>query len=101
MNSEYVRRNISINGKRTSISLERTIWAGLEEICSREGVGLNELCSSIDQARHTASRTSTVRSFAVNYFRVQLDRAENGEMLQSGQLSDRVDAIIVASSKSR
>ncbi|MGO1079314.1 ribbon-helix-helix domain-containing protein [Inquilinus sp. CA228] len=62
-------RNVTIAGRRTSIKMEETFWSGLDEICSREGFSLNELCSMIDAARHRdANLTSAVRTFVLAYF---------------------------------
>ena len=69
MAHEYVRKNVTIRGHRTSMSLEKAIWSGLEEICDREDVTFNQLCSLIDRSRDTTSRTSAVRTFIVNYYR--------------------------------
>ncbi|MFP6711259.1 MAG: ribbon-helix-helix domain-containing protein [Rhodospirillales bacterium] len=69
MTHEYVRKNVTIQGHRTSMSLEKAIWSGLEEICEREEVSFNQLCSLIDRSRETTSRTSAVRTFIVNYYR--------------------------------
>ena len=69
MSSEYLRKNITIKGHRTSISLERSIWSGLDEVCDRESMNLNQLFTLIDSLRNGASRTSAVRTFIVNYYR--------------------------------
>ena len=70
MNNEYVRRNVTIQGHRTSMSLENAIWSALEEICERENMTFNQLCSLIDRSRDGSSRTSAVRTFLVNYYRL-------------------------------
>ncbi len=69
MPHEYVRKNVTIQGHRTSMSLEKAIWSGLEEICEREEVTFNQICSIVDSSRKTTSRTSAVRTFIVNYYR--------------------------------
>jgi len=82
MNSQLVSRNITVNGHRTSIRLEKASWAGLDEICTLEDLSVHELCSLIDVRRTGSSRTSSVRSFIVTYFRMAA--AENG-FNKSGQ----------------
>jgi predicted DNA-binding ribbon-helix-helix protein len=69
MPHEYIRKNVTIQGHRTSMSLEKAIWSGLEEICEREDLTFNQICSLIDRSRKTMSRTSAVRTFIVNYYR--------------------------------
>lgn len=82
MNSQLVSRNITVNGHRTSIRLEKASWAGLDEICSIEKLTPHELCSLIETRRDGSSRTSAVRSFIVTYFRMAA--AESGYK-KSGQ----------------
>lgn len=62
-------RNVTINGRRTSLRLEQAFCDGLSDICEREGLSVHELCSLIDLHRHGSSRTSAVRAFIVTYFR--------------------------------
>ena len=70
MSSKYYKRNITLKDRRTTISLEGSIWSALEEICHRESMGLNQICTLIDDELHKdASRTSAIRTFTVNYFR--------------------------------
>lgn len=63
-------RNVTINGRRTSLRLEEEFWDGLSDISQREGLTIHELCTLIDRHRHGSSRTSAVRAFIVTYFRV-------------------------------
>jgi predicted DNA-binding ribbon-helix-helix protein len=69
MDPIYSRRNITIAGLRTSLRLEIAYWACLEEICDRESMTMNQLCSKLDERRTSASRASLIRVFAVLYFR--------------------------------
>ena len=70
MSTEYLRRTIFVRDHRTTISLEGSIWSALEEICHRESMGLNQICTLIDDELHKdANRTSAIRTFIVNYFR--------------------------------
>ena len=62
-------RNVTINGRRTSLRLEEEFWDGLSDISEREGLSVHELCTLIDRHRHGSSRTSAVRAFIVTYFR--------------------------------
>lgn len=51
------------------------MWLALEEICVREGLDMNALCTELDRRRAGASRSSMVRAFAVGYFRLAVGRA--------------------------
>jgi predicted DNA-binding ribbon-helix-helix protein len=82
--SEYIRKSIFIDSRRTSISLESSIWSALEEICERENVTLSQICTLIDaELTSDVSRTSAVRAFIVNYFRTMTN---NSKLLKNGSL---------------
>jgi len=67
--STLVQRNIALGAHRTTVRLEPAMWDALDEICQREGVSLNELCSRIADRRSASSLTATVRVFVMSYFR--------------------------------
>ena len=71
-------RNVTINGRRTSLRMEEVFWDGLSDICEREGKSLHELCSLVDLHRHGSSRTSAVRAFIVTYFRAVAGKSLSG-----------------------
>jgi predicted DNA-binding ribbon-helix-helix protein len=62
-------RTVTVSGRRTTLILDPAFWSGLGEICAREGMTLNELCTTVDRGRGTASLTSAVRVFVLSYFR--------------------------------
>lgn len=84
MRTKLIGKNVTINGRRTSLRLEQASWEGLNDICQCEGLTLHELCSLIEGRRQGASRTSAVRTFIVTYFRTVA--AEYGA-LQKGTAS--------------
>jgi predicted DNA-binding ribbon-helix-helix protein len=74
MKTELFSKNVVINGFRTSLRMEAEIWEALDEICVRERMSLNELCSLIEVHRTEASRTSLIRTFIVAYLRAAATR---------------------------
>ena len=70
MHRTHSRKNVTVDGRRTSLCLETEVWEALGDICSREGLNLHQLCSLIDERRRGSSRTSAVRAFTLTYFRV-------------------------------
>lgn len=70
MTNRLNTRNVTVNGRRTSLRLEGAIWDALVDICAREKLTLHQVCSLIDQRRDGTSRTSAVRAFVVTYFRM-------------------------------
>ncbi|MBC8338969.1 MAG: ribbon-helix-helix domain-containing protein [Alphaproteobacteria bacterium] len=69
MKAKLISKNVTINGRRTSLRLEQASWEALGDICQCEGLTIHELCSLIENRRDGASRTSAVRAFVVSYYR--------------------------------
>ena len=67
MNGKLISKNVTINGRRTSLRLERAIWDAIGDICDKEGLTHHELITFIDHRRNKISRTSAVRTFTVTY----------------------------------
>lgn len=67
--NSLISRNVTINGRRTSIRLEQENWEALEEICHRESMNVHQLCDLVEKNRHISNRTSAIRAFIVSYFR--------------------------------
>ncbi len=60
---------MSIFGQRTSVRLEAEFWHALEEICRIEGFNIHDLCTWIESRRDGDNRTSSLRTFAIRYFK--------------------------------
>ncbi|MCR9071557.1 MAG: ribbon-helix-helix domain-containing protein [Alphaproteobacteria bacterium] len=76
------RRNVTLGSRRTSVSLEEQVWDGLTEVCRREEVGLDELCTAVEQRRVESSMSSALRVFLLTYYR---HAAEQFEASPGGQ----------------
>ncbi len=48
-----VKRSVTIQGHRTSFSLEPPFWTALREAAAEDGKALNALVAEIDEARGT------------------------------------------------
>jgi predicted DNA-binding ribbon-helix-helix protein len=66
--SALVKRNIMVQGRRTSIRLEPQIWMILAEICRREPCTTEDFCSYVASLKH-GSLASSLRVFMLDYFR--------------------------------
>lgn len=55
-----VKGSVTIQGHRTSLSLEPAFWAALREAAADEGKALNALVAEIDEAR-TTNLSSAIR----------------------------------------
>lgn len=68
--SSLVSRNITINGRRTSVRLEPEMWQSLHEISDRERCTIHELCSLIQLKKaKNSSLTAAIRVFLMLYYR--------------------------------
>lgn len=68
--SELVLRNVTVNGRRTTIRLEPEMWDALAEIARRENYTQTQLCSRIADGQPPGlSFTASVRMFILTYFR--------------------------------
>lgn len=64
-------RNISVNGRRTSIRLSLEMWDLLEEISKREDATFEELADRADNIRRDqgCAFTAAMRTLILNYWR--------------------------------
>ena len=63
-----ILKNIRIGNHRTSIRLEPTMWEALDDVCRRERVTLNDVCTKIASVCE-GSLTSAIRAFLIDYYR--------------------------------
>jgi predicted DNA-binding ribbon-helix-helix protein len=69
MSSTLVSRNVTVNGRRTSVRLEPSMWRALEEICAREGKTIHEFVTDVDARRSESSLTAAIRVALLLYYR--------------------------------
>ena len=77
--SRRLSRNVVVSGRRTSMRLESSLWAALEEIARREGGTVHDLCTLVDMRRGEMSLTAAVRAGLVHYFWNKLKLSEGSE----------------------
>lgn len=68
---------MTVGSRRTSVSLEDHVWDGLTDICRREGVGIDTLCTEVDRRRSRSSMSSALRVFLLLYFRALAEALGN------------------------
>lgn len=64
------KRSLTIDGHRTSISLENEFWDGLKNIAKNTNCTLIEIIRQIDE-RRSSGLSSAIRIFVLNYYRSQ------------------------------
>lgn len=69
-----ILRVMKINGRRTSVRLERGFWDALDDVARRRGLDAVALVSQIDGARGGSSLSRALRVTAVAHFRELLHR---------------------------
>lgn len=62
-------RNVTIDGRRTSMKLEPGMWEALDEICWREGSPIHDICSRIAREHRGHNLTAATRAYVLAYFR--------------------------------
>ncbi len=71
MKFAVIKRNIIIDGLRTSVSLEDEFWYGLLEIADHKGVTVPALVKQIGKASKTDNLSSAIRLYVFRYFRLK------------------------------
>lgn len=69
-----MRRVMTINGRRTSVRMERGFWEALEDVAQHRRLTMTDLVSQIDEGRGEAPLTRELRITAVSHFRELLNR---------------------------
>ncbi len=78
--STLVSRNITVNGRRTSVRLEPEMWRAIKEISARENCSVHELCSLISFRKNKrTSLTAAIRVFLMLYFRAATTEDGHGK----------------------
>ncbi len=62
------KRSLTLNGHRTSISLEDAFWDALREISARELKSVSELVEMIDTERGDAGLSSAIRIYILQHY---------------------------------
>ncbi|HPG88428.1 MAG TPA: ribbon-helix-helix domain-containing protein [Hyphomicrobium sp.] len=66
-----VKRSFSIDGHRTSISLEAAFWDALKKAAEEDRVAIASLVAAIDKERGSAGLSSAVRVWLLRRFQAR------------------------------
>ena len=61
-------KNVVVNGRRTSMRLDKETWQALSDICKRENITLYKLCSLIDNSKGKTELSLATTAFVWHYF---------------------------------
>lgn len=78
-----------LGDRRTSVSLEDQVWDGLTDVCRREEISIDELCTKVERLRVGSSMSSALRVFLMTYFRMLMENLEAPTLTKTPGLSDR------------
>jgi predicted DNA-binding ribbon-helix-helix protein len=81
------KRSFSIQGHRTSISLEKAFWLALKQAASEDGLTLAGLINAIDKERAEAGLSSAVRVWLLR--RLQARVSNGGEATKRSERAAR------------
>ncbi len=69
------KRSFSVQGHRTSVSLESAFWLALKEAASEDGVTVASLINTIDKSRGEAGLSSAVRVWLLHRLKARATTA--------------------------
>lgn len=70
-----IKRSLTLNGHRTSVSLEAEFWDAFRDIAERRRVALNALAAEIDEGRDMQIGLATaIRLFVLSELRLAVGR---------------------------
>lgn len=70
MTTRPEKHSLTLNGHRTSVSLEAAFWESFRSIALEKSVPLNQLASEIDMERRgKEGLASAIRVFCLNHYR--------------------------------
>ncbi|MGB4057927.1 MAG: ribbon-helix-helix domain-containing protein [Alphaproteobacteria bacterium] len=68
--TSLVSKNITVQGRRTSIRLEPEMWMALRDIAMREKCSIHDICSLVSMRKsQSTSLTAAIRVFLMLYYR--------------------------------
>ena len=74
MKSSVVKHSITVDGHKTSVSLEDAFWSDLREIAHVQRATLSKLVAGVDETRQRNNRSSALRVFILEHFRNKTGR---------------------------
>jgi predicted DNA-binding ribbon-helix-helix protein len=70
MTARPVKHSLTLNGHRTSVSLEAAFWTAFRDIATEKHLTLNALAAEIDTARQAdEGLASAIRVFVLRHYR--------------------------------
>ncbi len=64
-----ILKNITVNGRRTSLRMEPLMWDSLRDVAALKGITQAALVSQVEEQRGDLSTTAALRMFVLDYYR--------------------------------
>ena len=93
---DRLRKNVFVGPRRTSVSLEIQVWDALDDVCFREEVTLDEICSDINRRRLSSSMSSSLRMFLLIYYRYMAEVLQRQRRTRPSGLAQRRQTLIAS-----
>jgi predicted DNA-binding ribbon-helix-helix protein len=77
--STVVKRSVTIDGHKTSVSLENEFWTALKEIAASRGMTFSQLVGTIKREHGSGNLSSSLRLFVLATFRQRSDQRRHGK----------------------
>jgi predicted DNA-binding ribbon-helix-helix protein len=77
--SSIIKRSITFEGRKTSVSLEAEFWDALKEIAGKQSTSVGALVATINKAREHPNLSSGLRLFVLDHYRAQADARRSAE----------------------
>jgi len=68
VNNRPVKHSLTLNGHRTSVSLESEFWEAFRSIAAQSGRTINSLAAEIDAGRTNLGLASAIRLFVLRHY---------------------------------
>jgi predicted DNA-binding ribbon-helix-helix protein len=88
MKSGVTKRSIILDGRKTTVSMEDSFWAGLKEIAHVQCVTLSTLIGAINSTHRQSSLASAIRIFVLEHFQNKSKQASPPHFARSTQSND-------------
>ena len=69
MTGRPVKHSLTLNGHRTSVSLESAFWTAFRDVALAQGKPLNQLAAEIDAGRGDVGLASAIRVYVLEQMR--------------------------------
>lgn len=66
------KRSVTLDGHRTSVSLEQPFWDALKDLAREDGISLHALVQAIDHEREGANLSGALRVYVLRALQAKL-----------------------------